>query len=179
MFESLPRLCPSANGGVITTQLSGPVCSVTVGQTLQSIPHCPLHSPQTSPWFDLSLRLLSLNQSAQDEDCGGSAQFSLVICLASSAANFIMVHILTHQSCTINYCCMLCKVWQCHWSVAVRACLLEQTKIMLAILSSTCSGSKTPIHFHHMSHDSQFSQTLLVESSIQKMNNCVRKYLLL
>ena len=62
VFESLPRLHPSANGVVITPQLSGPVCSVTVGQTLQSILHCPLHSLQTSPWFDLSLRLLSLNR---------------------------------------------------------------------------------------------------------------------
>lgn len=74
MFESVPRLCPSVNGGVITTKLSGPVCSVTAGQTLQSILHCPLHSLQTSPWVDLLLRRFSLNRSTQGKDCRGSAK---------------------------------------------------------------------------------------------------------
>lgn len=60
MFESLPRCCASVNGAVITTQLSGPVDSVNVGQALQSIFHCKHH-------LDLILqrRSLCLSLSAQ------------------------------------------------------------------------------------------------------------------
>lgn len=66
-FEFL-RLCPSAIGAVITTQLSADVYSVTVGQTLQSILRFPLHS--------LLRRILSLNQSKQDRDCAGAAKMT-------------------------------------------------------------------------------------------------------